>query len=92
MDLSIFRHLNECLQEIENGVVWEQIALMIDSELFKATSIVEASLVSIFARRETGPRIKMKMASAALVIDEEAERKKSRKRQLRDGRNAHVVT
>ena len=41
----IARHLNKPHHEIENDpLVWEQIASMIDSELFKGTSRVEASL------------------------------------------------
>ena len=43
----IARHLNKPHHEIENDpLVWEQIASMIDSELFKGTSMVEASLPS----------------------------------------------
>ena len=41
------RHLNKPHHKIENDpLVWEQIASMIDSELFKGTSMVEASLPS----------------------------------------------
>ena len=40
----IARHLNKPHHKIENDpLVWEQIASMIDSELFKGTSMVEAS-------------------------------------------------
>lgn len=43
----IARHLNKPHHEIENDpLVWEQIVSMIDSELFKSTSVVEASLPS----------------------------------------------
>jgi hypothetical protein len=43
----IARHLNKPHHEIENDpLVWEQIASMIDSELFKGTSMSEASLPS----------------------------------------------
>ncbi len=43
----IARHLNKPHHEIENDpLVWEQIASMIDSELFKGNSVVEASLPS----------------------------------------------
>jgi len=43
----IARHLNKPHHEIENDpLVWEQIASMIDSELFKGNSTVEASLPS----------------------------------------------
>jgi len=43
----IARHLNKPHHKIENDpLVWEQIASMIDSELFKGTSTVEASLPS----------------------------------------------
>ena len=43
----IARHLNKPHHEIENDpLVWEQIASMIDSELFKDTSRAEASLPS----------------------------------------------
>jgi hypothetical protein len=43
----IARHLNKPHHKIENDpLVWEQIASMIDSELFKGTSMVEASLPS----------------------------------------------
>ena len=43
----IARHLNKPHHEIENDPrVWEQIASMIDSELFKGDSVVEASLPS----------------------------------------------
>ncbi len=43
----IARHLNKPHHEIENDpVVWEQIASMIDSDLFKRSSVVEASLPS----------------------------------------------
>lgn len=41
------RHLNKPHHEIENDpLVWEQIASMIDSELFRGTSLVEPSLPS----------------------------------------------
>jgi hypothetical protein len=44
----IARHLNKPHHEIENDpLVWEQIASMIDSELFKGTSMSAASLPSI---------------------------------------------
>jgi pimeloyl-ACP methyl ester carboxylesterase len=43
----IARHLNKPHHEIENDpLVWEQISSMIDSELFKGNSVVEASLPS----------------------------------------------
>ena len=43
----IVRHLNRGHHEIENDpLVWEQIASMIDSELFKGTSMGEPSLPS----------------------------------------------
>jgi hypothetical protein len=43
----IARHLNKPHHEIENDpLVWEQIASMIDNELSKGTSMVEASLPS----------------------------------------------
>ena len=43
----IARHLNKPHHEIENDpLVWEQVASMIDSELFKGNSVVEASLPS----------------------------------------------
>jgi hypothetical protein len=43
----IARHLNKPHHQIENDpLVWEQIALMIDSELFNRTSIVEPALSS----------------------------------------------
>ncbi len=43
----IARHLNKPHHELENDpMVWEQIASMIDSELFKGDSVVEASLPS----------------------------------------------
>jgi hypothetical protein len=43
----IARHLNRPHHEIENDpLVWQQIASMIDFELFKGTSIVEPSLSS----------------------------------------------
>lgn len=43
----IARHLNKPHHEIENDpVVWETISSMIDSELFKGDSVVEASLPS----------------------------------------------
>lgn len=43
----IARHLNKAHHEIENDpLVWAQIASMIDSQLFKDTSTIEASLPS----------------------------------------------
>ena len=43
----IARHLNKPHHEIENDpLVWQQIASMIDSELFKGDSLTEASLPS----------------------------------------------
>jgi len=43
----IARHLNKPHHEIENDpLVWEQIASIIDSELFKGNPVVEASLPS----------------------------------------------
>jgi pimeloyl-ACP methyl ester carboxylesterase len=51
----IARHLNKPHHEIENDpLVWEQIASMIDSELFKGNSVVEAFLppTSLVVKRD----------------------------------------
>ena len=60
----IARHLNKPHHEIENDpLVWEQIASMINSELFKVTSAVEASLPSASIVVKEGQRRKQVRAA-----------------------------
>lgn len=62
----IARHLNKPHHEIENDpLVWEQIASMIDSELFKGDP-VSGSIVAFDPARETGS--KMNTTASAAVI------------------------
>ncbi len=68
----IARHLNKPHHEIENDpLVWKQISLMIDSELFKGSPVMEAFVSSTPPVRETGS--KRSTTCEAAVIDTKAE-------------------
>jgi hypothetical protein len=70
----IVRHLNKPHHEIENDpVVWERISSMIDAELSKSASRVEASLPSTSSLGGIGPQLKTTSPIRDSTIGEQAD-------------------